>query len=89
MICYLDTKSVRYTEVYDPEHIYTFTGPCIITGEPYSVEVKGKELHQFREKGCILQLKSLRREQREFLLTGVTPAGWIKLNGGFSVPAKP
>ena len=89
MIRYLDTKSVRYTEVYDPEHIYTFTGPCVLTGEPYSVEVKGKELDKMREKDCILQLKSLDEDQREFLITGVTPAGWAKLNGGFSVPAKP
>mgnify|MGYP003153773173 CR=1 FL=1 len=42
-----------------------------------------------REKDCILQLKSLDEDQREFLITGVTPAGWAKLNGGFSVPAKP
>ena len=84
MIRYIDTKSVRYTEVYDPEHIYTFTGPCIITGEPYSVEVKGSELHKFREKNCILQLKSLSDEQREFLITGMTPAGWAKLTGGSS-----
>ena len=84
MTRYLDTKSCRYTEVYDPEHLYTFRGPCVITGEPYSVEVKGSELHQMREKDCILQLKSLSRDQQEFLITGVTPAGWAKLTGGFS-----
>jgi hypothetical protein len=79
MIRYIDTRSCRYTEVYDPEHIYTFSGLCIITGEPYSVEVKGEELHKMREKDCILQLKSLDAAQREFLLTGVAPAGWAKL----------
>ena len=83
MTRYLD-RACRYTEVYDPEHIYTFTGPCVITGNLYSVEVKGSELHQMREKDCILQLKSLDEDQREFLITGVTPAGWAKLNGGFS-----
>ena len=88
MTRYLD-RACRYTEVYDPEHIYTFTGPCVITGNLYSVEVKGNELHKMREKDCILQLKSLDEDQREFLITGVTPAGWAKLNGGFSVPAKP
>ena len=84
MTRYLDTKSVRYTEVYDPEHLYIFSGPCVLTGEPYSVEVKGKELHQMREKDCILQLKSLDTDQREFLLTGVTPAGWARLTGSFA-----
>ena len=83
MTRYLD-RACRYTEVYDPEHIYTFTGPCVITGEPYSVEVKGSELHQMREKDCILQLKSLDEDQREFLITGVTPAGWAKLNASRS-----
>ena len=89
MTRYLDTKSCRYTEVYDPEHLYTFSGPCVITGEPYSVEVKGSELHKMRERDCILQLKSLDTDQREFLITGVTPAGWAKLTGSFSVPATP
>lgn len=87
MIRYIDTKSCRYTERYFPEHIYTFSGLCVITGELYSVEVKGKELHEMREKDCILQLKSLDEDQREFLLTGVTPAGWAKLTS--SVPQTP
>ena len=82
MTRYLDTKSCRYTEVYAPEHIYTFSGQCVITGTPYSVDVKGSELHQMRKKDCILQLKSLNTDQREFLITGVTPAGWAKMTGG-------
>ena len=58
MTRYLDTKSCRYTEVYDPEHLYTFRGPCVITGEPYSVEVKGSELHQMKGVFSVLPARS-------------------------------
>ena len=37
---FIDTHC-RYTETYEPEHVYTFTGDCQVTGAPYSVNVQG------------------------------------------------
>jgi len=47
---FIDTHC-RYTETYEPEHIYTFTGDCKVTGAPYSVSVKGEELFKMRQTG--------------------------------------
>jgi|TARA_R110002051_G_scaffold309072_1_gene381477 hypothetical protein len=77
---YIDT-GCTYAEAYEPEHTYTFTGPCLVTGDNYSVTVKGPELFDFRRTGSIMMLKSLCAGDREFLITGTSPAGWEKLFG--------
>lgn len=71
-----------YTEQYEPEHTYTFTGPCIVTGKPYSVTVKAAELYQYR-RGAYAQdaFKSLSADDREFLISGSSPEGWKLLWG--------
>ena len=67
------------TEKYEPYHIYTFTGQCIVTGKTYSVDVPAKELHRYR-KGAMIQhaLASVSAEGREFLMSGMSPEGWNK-----------
>ena len=75
---YIDT-SLTYTEVYEPNHLYIFSGPCLVTGEDYSVTVKGEELHEMRRKDSIMALRSLSAEDREFLISGTSPKGWKKL----------
>ena len=70
-----------YTEAYEPEHTYTFTGPCLVTGEDYSVTVKGSELFDFRRTNSIMMLKSLDAGDREFLISGTSPAGCEKMFG--------
>ena len=77
---FIDTHC-RYTEVYEPEHIYTFTGDCQVTGVPYSVSVKGSELFEMRQTGSMMMLKSLCAGDREFLMTGTSPQGWTQLFG--------
>ena len=77
---FIDTHC-RYTETYEPEHVYTFTGDCKVTGAPYSVNVKGAELFQMRQTGSMMMLKSLCAGDREFLMTGTSPAGWTQLFG--------
>ena len=77
---FIDTHC-RYTEVYEPEHIYTFTGDCKVTGAPYSVSVKGEELFKMRKTGSMMMLKSLDAGDREFLMTGTSQAGWTQLFG--------
>lgn len=66
-----------YTEAYQPEHTYTFTGKCVMTGKPYSVTVKAEELWAYRN-GAYIQdaFKSLSPEDREFLKSGFSPEGW-------------
>lgn len=73
---YLDERCT-YRESYDNnEHTYTFTGPCIVTGKPYSVTVKGSELFALRQGKHIQNaLVSNSSSDREFLLTGVSPEG--------------
>ena len=78
MTRYID--KLRYTEAYGEQgHTYTFTGPCIVTGEEYSVTVKGPELFRMRQTNSMMELKSLDSGDREFLISGTSPKGWDKL----------
>ena len=78
MTRYID--KLNYTEAYGEQgHTYTFTGPCIVTGEEYSVTVKGPELFKMRQTNSIMALASLDAGDREFLMTGTSPKGWDKL----------
>lgn len=66
-----------YTEVYKPEHLYIFTGPCVVTGKMVSVSVKGPELYAYRQGGYIQDtLRSLSVDDREFLMSGYSKEGW-------------
>lgn len=58
-------------------HVYIFTGKCKVTGEPYSVTVKAEELYAYR-RGALIQdaMKSLSVDDREFLMSGLSPEGW-------------
>lgn len=66
-----------YTEVHEPEHYYIFTGKCIETGKPYTVKVPGRELYNYRQ-GMHIQdaMPSVSVDDREFLLSGLSPEGW-------------
>ncbi len=70
-----------YTQNYD-EGTYTFTGPCRVTGEPYTVTIPGAELFDLNQ-GLHIQdaLRSLDAGQREFVISGTSPKGWEKLFG--------
>ena len=65
---------LRYTEAYGEQgHTYTFTDPCRVTGEEYSVTVKGPELFRMRQTNSIMALASLDAGDREFLISGTSP----------------
>lgn len=70
---YADARCT-YTESYTPEHTYTFTGPCVITGKPYSVTVPGPGLFAYRH-GAFIQdaFPDLPAGDREFLMSGISP----------------
>lgn len=63
-------------ESYAP-HTYTFTGPCIVTGETHSVTVPADGLYKYHQ-GAYIQdaFPDLSADDREFLLSGISPAGW-------------
>lgn len=73
---YADTNCT-YTEEYEPEHIYVFRGPCVVTSEIIEVRVKGSELFEYRN-GAYAQeaFKSLYPDQIEFLISGISAEGW-------------
>ena len=75
---YADAKCVCQ-ESYKPEHVYTFTGLCVVTGKTVSVTVKAKELYAYRQGGLIQDaMPSLTADDREFLMTGISAEGWDK-----------
>ena len=73
---YIDSHC-RYTEVYEPEHVYVFTGPCQFSGKDYSVEIKGENLFRFRQTDSIYDL-GLDADDREFVMNGISPEGWLR-----------
>lgn len=79
---YIDTNCT-YMEVYEPEHIYIFTGPCKVTGKLYTVRIPGSALFAYRQ-GAYIQdaMWMLQPEDREFIMTGISPEGWEQLFGG-------
>ena len=75
-------NNCRYTEEYEPEHTYTFTAQCVVTGEPHSVTVKGADLFKYN-RGEYIQdaFPYLTPGDREFLMSGVSPKGWSMMFG--------
>jgi hypothetical protein len=76
---YID-RGCLYVESYKNDtHTYTFTGPCIVTGKPYSITVPEPELYAHCRGGGLEVLKSLSLGDREFFKTGISPEGWSQL----------
>ena len=75
-------KFCTYQEVYEPEHVYIFTGPCIMTGKEVSVSVKAEELYAYRTGSLIQQaLRSNNSDEREFLISGISSEAFDKAFG--------
>jgi hypothetical protein len=71
-----------YDETCKPVHGYTFTGPCVVTGEPYSVFIPAPELFAYRRGDKIQDaMPSVKPEDREFLMSGTSPEGWNQVFG--------
>lgn len=73
---YYADNHCHYEEKLNP-HVYVFTGRCLITVKPYTVTVPAEGLYQYRQ-GVHIQkaLPDLSAEDREFLMTGLSPEGW-------------
>lgn len=77
---YIDQCS--YEEIYEPEHMYVFTGPCVITGKPYTVRIKGPDLFKIRQGEYIQSAcPYMSDEDREFCISGVSPEAFDMLTG--------
>lgn len=72
----------KVTENFQPEHTYTFTGPCVVTGNEISVTVKASDLFRYRQgehtQDCFPYLT---KGEREFLISGTGDEGWKILFG--------
>lgn len=69
-------------EVFSPTHGYKFTGPCIVTARSCSVFVPANELFAYRQ-GELIQdaMPSVSPDDREFLISGMSPEGWKQTFG--------
>jgi hypothetical protein len=77
---YIDSSNVRVEESYSPIHTYTFTGPCLVTGQDHSVTIAGANLFRFRQTDDIMDL-GLDADDREFVISGSSPEGFNQLFG--------
>lgn len=61
---------------------YVFAGTCIMTKKPYSVRVPAAELFAYR-RGSLIQdaMPSVSRDDREFLISGLSPEGFAGMFG--------
>lgn len=73
---YADTRCT-YTEDATG---YTYSGPCMVTGETYVVKVPRAGLFAYRQ-GAMIQnaFPEMSADDREFLLSGISPAGWKQM----------
>jgi hypothetical protein len=78
---YADSRC-EMIETYQPEHTYTFVGPCVVTGKEQRVTVKAQDLFRYRQ-GAYVQdaFPYLDKEEREFLISGPSGEGWKILFG--------
>lgn len=75
-------SNCRVVESFDPEHTYTFIGPCIVTGKDQSITVKAEDLNKYRQGSCIQDcFPYLSKGDREFLISGTSDEGWQKMFG--------
>lgn len=75
-------------QLYD-KHTGTVTlyGPCYITGKEHCVTVPFEGFRRWCD-GELIQnaLPLTSREDREFLISGISPEGWQQMFGGNDVP---
>lgn len=74
---YFLSPMVRYEETYEPEHTYTFIGPCVKTGKEVRVTVPATGLYRFHQ-GAFMQdaFPDLAAADREWLISGYSAEGW-------------
>ena len=67
------------TLVWDelPDSWVEIKGHCVVTKQPHSISVLGAELYKWLEgKQTIQHCLTCSGDDREFLMTGISPDGW-------------
>lgn len=78
---YADSRC-EIVESYEPEHTYTFIGPCVVTGKEQRVTVKAQDLFRYRQGSYVQDcFPYLSKGDREFLISGTSDEGWQQLFG--------
>lgn len=71
----------NYSLIFHDDEL-TVTAYCIITKKPYSVTVPKSNFVSYLH-GTLVQdaFPTLSKEDREFLISGISPEGWVKTFG--------
>lgn len=74
---YADNRCTYKKEFKDGKQFYIYSGKCMITGKPCSVSIPAEELFAYRQ-GSLIQdaMPSLSKDDREFLISGISKEGW-------------
>ena len=64
-------------EEFTPNHVYVFSGKCVMTGKPYSVKCPAEGMFKINQ-GALIQnaFPGMSLDDREFLISGISPEGW-------------
>lgn len=66
-------SACQYREEYTPEHVYVFTGPCIMSGKTVEVRVPAAGLYKYRQGAKIQEaFPDMSVADREFLMSGIS-----------------
>lgn len=73
--------TLSYTVI--PDDKVRVEGRCYVTGKQHSVEVPYLGFHRWHTYGKSIQeaLPDTPKEEREFLMSATSPAGWLQLFG--------
>jgi len=84
---YIDSGACTCMEIYEPQHVYRFSGPCVETGKTVVVDLPAAGLYALR-RGAHIQdaFPGLSAADREFVLTGLSGEGWQRMFGLPDVP---
>lgn len=59
------------------------SGPCVVTGATFTVTVKMADWLKYKAGGYVQDcFPYLKADQREFLISGISPAGWDEAFAG-------
>ena len=69
---------------FEPDGQVRLSGPCAVTRKHYSVVVSLEGVIAYFTLGAHIAdaFPDLPREEREFLISGTSPEGWIRMFGG-------
>ena len=74
-------KNFLYKKDGDKIHV---SGFCVITKKPVKMTVTLQEFDAYYSENALVQdaFPTMSREDREYFVSGVSPEGWKKINGG-------